>query len=340
MKKVLSLLLVLALVFCFAACGNDTPATDGGDATADEPVTIVMGNVTADNNPYALTLFRVQDNLEAAGSTVTLDAQIGGVLGSETEMAQNTALGVIDGVQCADMSTTGVAPKMSFSNLPGLFPDYDSMREAWKAGGKCFNAASDIYAEQGIKFISAGDNGFRCVSNSVRPVEKIEDIAGLKIRVPENELLLEIWEKMGAITCPIAYGELAAALQQGTVDGQELYSSFYSLRFDEFQPYLTLLNYDYSAHVCLMNQAKWDSLSEQQQTDVMDAFAEAEAWDIEYAEGFYADGLEVMIEETGLQVIEATDDMKAYFKAMGKELCEEEKWNSLYGQEIIDMLGF
>ena len=335
MKKVLSLVLILAMVFCFAACGSDNGAETAGE---DEPVTLVIGNVTADNNPYSMCLVKAQENLEAMGSTVSLDIQMGGVLGSETEMCQNVALGIIDACQTADMSTTGVAPKMAFANLPGLFSNYDEMRAAWREGGFCFNAASEILAEAGIKLLGAGDNGFRVISNSVRPIEKLEDIKGLKIRVPENELLLEIWDKLGAVTCPIAYGELAAALQQGTVDGQELYSSFYSMRFDEFQPYLTLINYDYSAMLMYMNLDKFNSLSEKQQADLMKAFGDAAAWDIEYAEGFYADGLQIMIDETGLQVIEGTDEMAAQFVEMGKEICHEDKWMNLFGEDLVNQL--
>lgn len=334
MKKLLSVMLILALVFCFAACGNDGGSTE---PAAEEEVVLVIGNVPADTHPYSMALHMANDLLAEAGSTVSLDVQVAGILGSETEMAQNVQLGVLDCAETADMSTTGVAPAMAFSNLPGLFADYDGVKAAWAPDGFCYVAADQILADAGVKLLAAGDNGFRVISNSVRPIEKIEDIAGLKIRVPENELLLEIWGKMGAVTCPIAYGELAAALQQKTVDGQELYSSFYTMRMDEFQPYLTLLNYDYSAVLMYMNMDKFNSLTENQQTQLLDAFAEAAQWNIDYTANYYEEGLKVMIDE-GLQCLDATPEMVDYFIAMGDEIAHEQKWTDLFGESIVNQL--
>ena len=337
MKKLLSVLLILVMLFSLTACGGNEPA-GGEQAEGDTPVTLVVGNVAIDTAPYSMALHEAQKYLEDIGSTVTLDLQVNGILGSEPEMVQNTSIGLQDMVQAADMSYSGLAPAISFTNFPGLFYDYDSMREAWKQGGWMFNLAEEMLAENNLKLLSAGDNGFRIITNSVRPVEKIEDIKGLKIRVPENKLLLQIWEELGAVATPIAFGELATALQQGTVDGQELNASnFYAYRWDEFNQYMTLMNYDFSACLTCINMDTFNSLSAQQQEDLMAAFAHAGSWHIDFNEGYTEEGLEVM-KADGLQVLEATEEMKDYFYEMGYKIAHEDYWVELLGEDLIASL--
>ena len=338
MKKFISLLLVLCLVFCFAACGGGGGGTEPEPTEEDTPVTLVVGNVAADTGLYTQALNKAQEWLTEHESTVSLDIQINSILGSEPEMVQNTSAGIQDMVQAADMSYTGLLPALAFSNFPGLFADYDGMREAWKQGGWCYQIADEALATVNLKLLGAGDNGFRIITNSKRPVEKIEDIAGLKIRVPENKLLLEIWGKLGAVAAPIAFGELATALQQGTVDGQELNASnFYTYRWDEFNKYMTLTNYDYSACLTCINADKFASLSEKQQQDLLDAFAYAADWHINYTEEYTNEGLEVM-QADGLQVLEATEEMKDYFYELGYEIAHEDEWMNLLGEDMVNKM--
>ena len=129
MKKLLSVLLILVMVFTFAACGNNGDSGEGGEG---EAVTLVLGGAASgDTNPYIKNVEWANEWLQKNGSNITIDASWGSVLGSETELAQNVALGSVDMFSIADMSTTGIAPKMAFGNFPGLFADYDAVNEAW-----------------------------------------------------------------------------------------------------------------------------------------------------------------------------------------------------------------
>lgn len=335
MKKLLSVLLILVMVFTFAACGGDDTQT-GGEG---EAVTLVLGGAASgDTNPYIMNVEWANEWLQENGSNITIEASWGSVLGSETELAQNVALGTVDMFSIADMSTTGVAPKMAFGNFPGLFPDYDAVNEAWSSGGWAYDLADELLAEAGIKFIGAGDNGFRIISNSKHPVESIDDIKGLKIRCPENKLLLEIWEKFGAQTAPIALGDLTAALQTGTVDGQELgVQHFYSYGWVEFNKYLTQLNYNYSANIIAMNMDKFNSLTEQQQSDLLAAFEYSTAKMRDYVKEFEANAITEM-EEDGLEYLTASDEMQAQFKEIGKEIAHTDYWTDLLGEDLVNQM--
>jgi len=338
MKKLLSMLLIIAMMVSFAACGSDEP-TDGDEPTGDTPVTLVIGNVAPGmDHPYNQGLVYAQEWLAEHDSTITLDLQINSILGSETEMASAVALGDLDMVQMADMSSTNICPEMAFANFPGIMNSWEDVSAAWGEGGWAYEIANDLFQEKGMILLGAMDNGFRIISNSVRPVEKMADIEGLTIRVPENELLLDIWKEFGALTVPVAYSELTTALQTGTVDGQELgLSSFYQNRWDEYNPYFTETNYNYSAAVILINADKFNSLSEKQQQDLQEAFNYACAEQLTYCAEFNANGLATMIEE-GLQVSEMTDEFRQEIWQVGYNLAHTDKWMGVLGEDIVNKI--
>lgn len=346
-KRLVCLLLVLALTFSLASCASGsgstataTPAANpSATETAETPVTLICGNVaTGDTNPYNMCLKWAKEYLEQNGSSITLDLQLQGVLGSETEQLQQVVLGNQDMAETADMSTTNIAPKMAFANFPMLFENYDDVYEGWGQDGWCFKLASQILDDAGLVLLGASDNGFRLITNSKRPIEKFEDMAGLKIRVPENSLLLEVWEKFGCQAAPIAFGELTAALQQKTVDGQELgLQHFYSNRWDEFQPYLTQINYDYSAFIITINKDKFNSLSAKQQQELMDAIGYGAKKAMDYCVSFVADGLAKM-KADGLKETEMTDEFRDKIYAVGYEIAHEDNWMSVLGADLVNQM--
>lgn len=336
MKKILSILLIAAMVFCFAACGS-TENVQSGDE--DTPVTLVIGNVAPGmDHPYNKGLTYAQEYLEEHGSTVSLDLQINSILGSETEQCSAVAIGDQDMVQMADMSATNIIPQLAFANFPGIMNNYDDVLVAWGEGGWAYEIAADLFAEKGMTLLGAMDNGFRMISNSKKPVSCVADINGLTIRVPEVELLLDIWKEFGALTVPIAFSELTTALQTGTVDGQELgISSFYQNRWDAYNPYVTLTNYDYSAAMIVINTEKFNSLSEKQQQDLRDAFNYACPAQIEYCADFNEKGLEEMVAD-GLQVEPMTDEFREEIYQIGYKLAHSDKWLNVLGEDIVNKI--
>ncbi len=351
-KKFVCLLLVLAMALSLAACSggsgsgsaSSAPAgspSAGTEATpaADQPVTLVCGNVaTGDTNPYNMCMNWAKEYLEKKGSTVTLDLQLQGVMGSETEQCQQVILGTQDIAQTADMSTTNFVPKMAFANFPMLFESYDDVYEGWAQEGWCFELASEILDEAGLVLLGAGDNGFRLITNSKREITCMDDMAGLKIRVPEVALLLDIWNQFGCQTAPIAFGELTTALQQGTVDGQELgLQHFYSNRWDEFNKYLSQINYDYSAFIIFINKDTFHTLSAQQQQDLMDAFAYGCENAIDYSVDFIQKGLETMIAD-GLIDTPVSEEFRDQIYEVGYNLAHTDKWMGVLGEDLVNSM--
>ena len=256
----------------------------------------------------------------------------------ETELAQNVALGSVDMFSIADMSTTGIAQRWLSVTSQGLFADYDAVNEAWSQGGWAYNLADELLAETGVKFIGAGDNGFGSSPTPSIRLSLLTISKDLRLRCPENKLLLAIWDKFGAQTAPIALGDLTAALQTGTVDGQELgVQHFYSYGWVEFNKYLTQLNYNYSANIIGMNMDKFNNLTEQQQSDLLAAFEYSTAKMRDYVKEFEANAITEMKGE-GLEYLTATDEMQAQFREIGKEIAHEDYWMDLLGEDLVDQM--
>ncbi len=107
-----------------------------------------------------------------------------------------------------------------------------------------------------------GENGFRHMTNSKRPVNAPDDLKGLKMRTMENPVHIQAYKQFGIIPTPMAFTEVFTALQQGTVDGQENPLSVISAaKFEQVQKYMTLTGHVYSPALILMSKAQWDKLS-------------------------------------------------------------------------------
>lgn len=118
--------------------------------------------------------------------------------------------------------------------------------------------------------------GFRNLTNSKRPITKAEDIAGLKIRVIQSPIYIDMFNALGANAVPMPFPELYTAMEQKAVDGQENpFSTILSSKFSEVQKYLTVTRHMYNPQAVIMSKKFWDSLSPTDQKAVTEAMAEA-----------------------------------------------------------------
>lgn len=118
--------------------------------------------------------------------------------------------------------------------------------------------------------------GWRNLTLNGDPVHHVDEMKGLKIRVPESPIWVEMIKSFGASPTPIPFSEVYLALQQGTVDGQENpIPTIYSRKFHEVQDQLILTRHMLQSQVVLMNSQRWDSLSEQNKAILKEAIEEA-----------------------------------------------------------------
>ena len=124
------------------------------------------------------------------------------------------------------------------------------------------------------------ENGFRNITNNKRPITRLEDIQGLKIRVMQSPVFIESVQQLGANPTPLAFSELYTALETGTVDGQENpFAIIESSKFPEVQKYLSITNHVYNSFVLTASKKWWDKLNPAEQKIVREAALETRAYE-------------------------------------------------------------
>lgn len=184
-----------------------------------------------------------------------------GALGGEREMLEAVQLGT------QDMIITSTGPVGNFVadtrivDIPFLFRDYEHARKV--LDGPIGQEILTKFPAKGLVAISWMENGFRHVTNSKKPINTPQDLAGLKIRTMENKVHMEAFKALGSLPTPMNMNEVFTALQTGTVDGQEnpipviLANKLYTV-----QKYVSLTSHVYSPAMLIMNKGLWDKLSD------------------------------------------------------------------------------
>ncbi|MBP2310269.1 DctP family TRAP transporter solute-binding subunit [Azospirillum melinis] len=181
-------------------------------------------------------------------------------LGSDMQM-QNTLIGGAQEMMVGSTATlVGVVKDFGVYDLPFLFNDekeVDSVLDG-PFGEKLMKSLSD----KGLVGLVYWENGFRNLTNSKRPITKVEDMGGIKLRVMQNPVYIDMFNRFGVNAVPLAFSELFAALETGTVDGQENpVAIIQSSKFYEVQKYLTLTRHVYTPFIVLASKRWWDGLS-------------------------------------------------------------------------------
>ena len=184
------------------------------------------------------------------------------------------ALVLIGGAQEMMVGSTatlvGITKEMALWDTPFLF---NTAKEADTVlDGPIGQKVMDKLQEKGLVGLAYWENGFRNLTNSKRPVTKLEDLDGIKLRVMQNEVYLDSFKLMGANAIPLPFSELFSALETKTVDGQENpYNTILSSKFYEVQKYLSVTNHVYSPWIMTVSKKWWDQLSKDEQKVLSDA---------------------------------------------------------------------
>ena len=133
-----------------------------------------------------------------------------------------------------------------------------------------------MLADKGIVGLAYFELGFRNLTNSKRPINTVEDIAGLKLRVIPNAINVDWVKALGANPTPMAFPEVYAGLEQKAIDGQENpLSVILANKFFEVQKNLAVTNHQYNPQALIFSKKVWDTLSAAEKKVLQDAAAEA-----------------------------------------------------------------
>lgn len=341
MKKVIAL--VLAAVLCaamLAGCGSSAPASSApaasGSASSDAPkyekLTLTMAVNGTDTQVDSRDANHFKELVEAeTDGAITIEVfpndQLAG--GSSSKGVEMVADGSTDIAAYATVALSVLDPKLGIALVPWTFSSYTQAREIIDATGLDFY--NSVLNEYGLTAVGSFHNGFRQLSNNVRPVTTPDDLKGLKIRVPGGEIYMSFFKEFGADPTNMNWGEVFTALQQGTIDGQENGVSVTSTSgVLEVQDYVTIWNYSYENDLVVFNSALWDTLSADTQAMLTEKAVEACNWGRDIVEAEH-DQLIEDFRAKGVQVDVLTEEQIDAFKSRVTDFCQG--FYEKYGEE-------
>jgi tripartite ATP-independent transporter DctP family solute receptor len=298
----------------------------------EKQVALKLGHAVAPEHPYHLGAVRYSDLVaQRTKGKVKIDVYPSTQLGNERDMVEGLQLGTIDLVVTSTGPLGGFVPRMFVVDLPFLFRDRG---HAYKVlDGPIGRELLDAFSAKGIKGLAFWENGFRQMTNSVRPIEKPEDLRGIKIRTMENKVHLSAFRAFGASPTPMAWSEVYTALQQKTIDAQENpIAIIYFQKIYEVQKYLALTDHFYSPTPLLMSLKAFNNLPKNIQKTMLDTAMECATFERNLLRDNEAKQL-AEIKAKGMQVI--LPNKKPFQDAVVPVYKEFE---SQFGKETIDRI--
>ncbi|QLB15773.1 hypothetical protein A6B39_10095 [Mannheimia granulomatis] len=211
---------------------------------------------------------------EKSNKSIKLSLFPDSTLGNAQTAISGVRGGTIDLAMSSSSNFTGLVPKLNVIDIPFIFKDRE---HAYKAlDGEIGQGLLKSLEEQGLKGLAFWEVGFRAFSNSKHPITKPDDIKGLKIRTNQNPMYIQAFSILGANPVPMPLSELYTALETKAVDAQEHpIGIFWSAKLYEVQKYFSFTNHGYTPLIVVMNKAKFDALSPEQQKVLVETAQEA-----------------------------------------------------------------
>ncbi len=190
--------------------------------------------------------------------------------------------------------------------------------------------------DKGLHGLGYWDLGFRNLTNSKRPIAKADDIAGLKIRVIQSPIYIDLFAALGANATPMPFPELYPALDQKAVDGQENPNTvILSSKFAEVQKHLTQTRHIYNPQALIVSRKTWDGLSAEEKKLITDAASEATAFQRQVSRGAADSALE-SLRKAGMTVTELSPAETAKLRDKVKPVID--KYTASVGEATVKEL--
>ncbi len=283
------------------ATNGETPAEGEESSTSSGEYAMIAGTSVPDAHPYMLGMNKIGELVSAkTDGKVTLDCFGNSQLGSERDLIEGIQLGTLQMTCVSTAPLSGFTDMFLVFDLPFLFETTEIARAVVdsEVGLEILHSVE----EQGIIGLGWFENGFRNVTNNKLPIEKPEDLKGIKIRTMENQMHMAAFQVMGADPTPMAMGEVFTALQQGTIDAEENPVPIIETnKFDEVQKYLSMTGHLYSPTPVFISKDYFESLPAEYQAAVKEATDEAVPYQREQIDIQTEEGLK-MLEERGMVV--------------------------------------
>lgn len=340
MKKWLLMSLITVLMLALAACSGDkkeaasAPAADGdGGYTKEKPLVIKFSHVTSIDSvkgKASEAFAKLVD--EKTDGKVKVEVYPSSQLYGDNDELDALVSGNVHMIAPSVTKMVKIDPRWQYVDMPYLFEDEEHARKFFESDVAKTILESDQLAANDIKGLVFWENGFKHFSNNKHPLVNVEDFKGLKFRAQAGKVLEAQFKALHAGSATISFGETYAALQQGTVDGQEnTFNNFDTQKYQEVQKYFSVSEHGRLDYAIFVNKPFWEKIPTDLLKAVEDSLAEATtlAWELAAEEN--AKSFE-NIKNSGIEVIELTSAQKDAIKAELEPVYEE------FGKAITEEL--
>lgn len=289
-KKALSILLCAAVTMTLlSGCGGSDHTSPDAAAETEKTSDTQTEQASSSGSAMVLQLAHVnpstdEDNLqhtcltfadklsELSGGTIEVKVVGDSQLGTDREAIEGMQMGTVDMSFSMNSSLGSFLPALQVFDLPFLFGNRDQVYAVFDDEEIMGPLKQQLYEEAGVYILGVGDNGFRNCLNNIKPINGVDDVKGMKLRLAENAIWSDCFSAFGASPTAMAFSEVYTACQQGTVDGFELpTASVYSGAYWEVCDYYSLTEHLFTAMDLCISGMTWDSLTEEQKQWVQEA---------------------------------------------------------------------
>ena len=251
----------------------------GAGAQTSEVKPFKVAYVQAKDHPHGLGAQKFADLVaEKGGGKMTVATYGSGTLGGDAQVISSLRGGTVDMTMVSPGLLVGLIKEFGLLDLPFLFEDYKEVDAV--LDGPVGKKLLDQLPDKGLVGLGYWDHGFRNVTNSKRPITRLEDLSGLKIRVIQIPIFIEMFNAMGANAVPMPFPELYPALESKAVDGEENpLATVEASKFYEVQKYASLTQHVYNPLVTIFSKKTWDRLTPDERKILQDAATEAGAYE-------------------------------------------------------------
>ncbi|WP_304308019.1 TRAP transporter substrate-binding protein [Pseudacidovorax intermedius] len=265
--------------------------------------TIKFANQNAKGHPIVLGMEKFAELVDKkSGGRLKVQVFPGGVLGSDQANVSALQGGTLEMASMNSGIFSSLVKDFAIYDFPFLF---GNAREADAVvDGPFGQNLHKKLEDKGLIGLAYYELGFRQLTNSKRPIQKVEDIAGLKLRVIPSPINVDWVKALGANPTPLPFPELYAALEQKAVDGQENpVATIKGAKLYEVQKYMTITNHQYNPQSVVISKKFWEQLPPADQKILKEAAVESAQYERTQSRAMLQSGLEDL-KKSGMEVNE------------------------------------
>jgi C4-dicarboxylate-binding protein DctP len=289
--------------------------------------------LTEDTPNHRAALAFAEEVAERSDGRIAVTVVPAAQLGGDVEIIEQIQMGLAH-IGIPPTATLGnFEPRMQILDLPYILPDEQAMTDV--LDDEVGRRMLDLLEQHNMKGLAFWGAGWRHMTTNQGPIQSPEDLQGIRMRTMQSPIIIGLYSHWNANPTAMAFTEVYNALQQGVVDGQENpYANIYGMRFHEVQNYLTETAHAYHAYAAVINLDYWNSLPEDLQEVMREAFESGRDNSRQFTDEWEADIRAEIGDE--IEIVELTDEQHADFIEASRDV--HDAFREELGPDLIDAI--